>query len=169
MTKFTCNEKYEAVRLYMSGKQSYADIAREMGVAKSSVRKWVALYQAHGREGLISTYTNYSIEFKIDVLNYMNETGASLLETAAVFKIPSPNTISAWRQLVETNGLDALRSKKRGRRAMKKQPKKTQPAEGSKEALVAELEYLRAENAYLKKLNALVQEKEKLQNKTSRK
>ncbi|MDM5214651.1 transposase [Peribacillus sp. NJ4] len=43
---------------------------------------------------------------------------------------------------------------------MKKDTKKKSPANGSQEALIAELEYLCAENAYLKKLNALVQEKE---------
>ncbi|MBP1155201.1 hypothetical protein ACVLD2_000891 [Paenibacillus sp. PvR052] len=46
---------------------------------------------------------------------------------------------------------------------------KTAPAEGSAEALQAELERLRMENAYLKKLNALVQSKEKSPNKTKRK
>ena len=43
------------------------------------------------------------------------------------------------------------------------------PAEGSVEALQAEIERLRMENAYLKKLNALVQNKEKSPNKTKRK
>lgn len=40
------------------------------------------------------------------------------------------------------------------------------PTEGDVEALQAELEGLRMENAYLKKLNALVQNKEKSPNKT---
>ena len=44
--------------------------------------------------------------------------------------------------------------------------KNSTPAEGSVEALQAELERLRMENAYLKKLNALVQNKEKSPNKT---
>lgn len=52
---------------------------------------------------------------------------------------------------------------------MKKESKKNIPVEGSKEALQAEIEYLRLENAYLKKLKALIQEKERLQNKTKRK
>lgn len=52
---------------------------------------------------------------------------------------------------------------------MKKETNKPQPAEGSEEALRAEIERLRMENAYLKKLRALIQEKEKLQKKTKRK
>ncbi|MDQ0176103.1 putative nuclease with TOPRIM domain [Bacillus chungangensis] len=47
--------------------------------------------------------------------------------------------------------------------------KKLVPTEGSVEALQAELEQLRMENAYLKKLNALVQSKEKSPNKTKHK
>lgn len=52
---------------------------------------------------------------------------------------------------------------------MKKEINKPQPVEGSEEALRAEIERLRMENANLKKLRALIQEKEKLQNKTKRK
>jgi hypothetical protein len=52
---------------------------------------------------------------------------------------------------------------------MKKESKKSTPVEGSVEALQAELERLRMENAYLKKLNALVQNKEKSPNKTKHK
>lgn len=51
---------------------------------------------------------------------------------------------------------------------MKKDTTK-QPVEGSKEALLAEIERLKMENAYLKKLNALVQEERKLKNVKKRK
>jgi transposase len=92
----------------------------------------------------------------------MNETGTSLLETAAIFKISAPTIISQWQKALEEKGTDALHSKKRGRPSMKKDSKKKQPVEGSQEALIAEIERLRMENAYLKKLNALVQEERKL-------
>ena len=46
-----------------------------------------------------------------------------------------------------------------------KQPKQT-PVAGSTEALQAEIERLRMENEYLKKLNALVRSKEKSPKKT---
>ena len=49
-----------------------------------------------------------------------------------------------------------------------KQTKQT-PAEGSIEALEARIKQLEMENEYLKKLNALVQNKEKSPNKTKHK
>jgi len=51
---------------------------------------------------------------------------------------------------------------------MKKSSKKNQPVEGSIESLHAEIEPLRMENEYLKKLQALIQEEKKSQNKPKR-
>ena len=39
-------------------------------------------------EAFKKRYTNYSSQFKLDVLNYMNEHGTSINETAAIFNIP---------------------------------------------------------------------------------
>jgi len=139
------------------------------GISKSTIKKWVLQYQYHGGKGLIKSYTNYTVQFKLDVLQYMNEQGTSLYETAAIFNIPSPSTIITWKVKLETKGLDALKVKKKGRPSMEKESKKLAPVEGSVEALQAKIERLEMENAYLKKLNALVQMQEKLQTKSKRK
>lgn len=104
----------------------------------------------------------------------MNEQGTSLYETAAIFNIPAPSTISTWKLKFEAGGLDALKLNKKGSPSMKKEtkitePKKPEPTEGTVEALQAKIERLEMENAYLKKLNALVQIQEKLQTKSKRK
>ena len=76
------------------------------------------------------------------------------------------------KTVVKHSGIDALQSKKKGRPSMKKesnkQPKQA-PVEGSIEALEARIKQLEMENEYLKKLNALVQNKEKSPNKTKHK
>jgi transposase-like protein len=120
-------------------------------------------------EGLGSSYTNHDIQFKMDVLNYINEFGASINETAALYNLASDYTVLKWKRQFEAGGIDALKSMKKGRPSMKKETKKPTPVEGSVEALQAEIEHLRMENAYLKKLNALVQNKEKLRSKSKRK
>lgn len=161
MGKFSFEDKMKAVQDYLEGKESFRDIGKRIGIDHKSIANWVALYNEHGPDGLILRYTNYSAEFKIDVLNYMNEKGTSLLDTAAIFNIPSPSTILQWQKVLEEQGIDALTLKKRGRPSMNKNTKKKQPVEGSQE-LLAEIDRLKMENAYLKKLNALVQEERKL-------
>ena len=61
---------------------------------RKAIQKWGSQYKAHGVDGLISRYTYYSGEFKMDVLNYMKDNRTSILETAAIFNISAPSTIS---------------------------------------------------------------------------
>ncbi|MCD1159593.1 helix-turn-helix domain-containing protein [Peribacillus frigoritolerans] len=83
----------------------------------------------------------------------MNEYGTSINETAVHYNLPSDSTSLNWANRFKEGGLDALKPEKKGCLSMKKDIKKS-PANGFQEAFLAELEYLRAENAYLKKLNA---------------
>lgn len=169
MTKFTIEEKLDAIQRFLDGHGGYSTIAKSFKTVASTIKKWVLQYEYNGVEGLLKSYTNYTSEYKLDVLNYMSENRTSLYETAAIFNIPSPYTISKWKKILEEEGVDALHSKNRGRPSMKKEQKKTPPREGSLEALKAENEKLRMENMYLKKLQALIQDKSKLKNKTKRK
>jgi transposase len=170
MTKFSAAEKLTGVKRYLEGGETAGSIGESMGTSKQVVANWVMQYQYQGEEGLFKkSYTSYTAEFKLDILKYMNDHGTSPNETAAIFKITSPALIRKWRIQFESQGIDALESKKKGRPLVKKEKKESISDEGSVEALQAEIERLRMENAYLKKLNALVQSKEKLQSKTKRK
>ncbi|MEH7418589.1 helix-turn-helix domain-containing protein [Neobacillus drentensis] len=174
MAKFTIEKKLEVVHKYLNNEGGYRFLSEIYGITKSTIEKWVLQFQYHGEKGLLNNYTNYTVQFKLDVLNYMNEQGTSLYETAAIFNIPAPSTILNWKLILETQGLDALKSNKKGRPSMKEDTKKSElknpaPAEGSVEALQEKIKRLEMENAYLKKLNALVQMQEKLQTKSKRK
>ncbi|MFC4410351.1 IS3 family transposase [Chungangia koreensis] len=159
MARFTFEEKLDVVNRYLSGVEGYESIAQSIGIEKSSVIEWVKLYEHHGEEAFRKSYTSYTIEFKLDVLNYMNDYGTSLRETAAIFNIPSSSTLTVWRNQLETGGIDALQPKKKGRYSMSKDNPKVMKeevqAEGSMEALQAEVERLRMENAYFKKVECL--------------
>lgn len=169
MAKFSVEDKLRAVREYVEGHDSKKGIARRFGLHPSVLKQWIDLYQNHGKEGLRKRYTNYTAEFKLDVLNFMNDTGASPYEAAAVFNIPSRATVNKWRNTVDAGKMDALIPKKKGRPSMKEKPKKPLPPQESNETLQEEVERLRMENAYLKKLNALVKEKEASQRNSKRK
>lgn len=168
MTKFSVEEKLEAINRALSGKESYRSIAQSIGVDDKAIHKWLKQYEYNGVEAFIKSYTNYTPQFKLDVLNHMIENGTSLNETAAIFGIAAPSTITRCQKQWNTHGFVALQSKKKRRPSMKKNvnKQKQSPVEGSPEALQAEINRLRMENDYLKKLNALVQAKEKSVRKT---
>lgn len=81
--------------------------------------------------------------------------GLSQSETALKFNISSPALISHWHNAYRLYGISGLTPKAKGRIAMSKLYITNKPDE---EKTLAELEreneYLRAENAYLKKLDA---------------
>ena len=151
------------------------EIAKSIGIHQTILSGWIRLYETHGLEAFLKSYTNYPAKYKMDVLTYMNETGASSIDTAAIFNISSPGMIRNWRKRFEVGGFDALISKRKGRPSMKKgtnksvKPSKLAKDNSSVEALEARIKQLEMENAYLKKLNALVQTQEKLQPKSKRK
>jgi transposase len=173
MTKYSFKDKLEILLGYKEEKTSQSEYAKEKGIIKAQFQYWLRLYELHGEEGLQSTYTNYTTKFKLDVLNFMAHSGTSIMDTAATFMLPTFSMVYEWKKKFEEGGLGALEPKKKGRPSMTKEKlsksTKQTPAEGSVEALQAEVERLRMENAYLKKLNALVQNKEKSPNKTKHK
>ena len=94
------------------------------------------------------------------------------MDTAALFKISSYTMVYDWQRKMEVGGIEALEPKQKGRLSMNKKSikqSKQAPAQGSVEALEARIKQLEMENEYLKKLNALVQNKEKSPNKTKQK
>ncbi|MDM5186272.1 IS3 family transposase [Bacillus sp. DX4.1] len=162
MTKYSLEVKLSSVTAYLNGIESFKDIAQKHSVDMTMLKKWVAKFRKHGLAGLQKTYTNYSVEFKMDVLKFINEMGASIAEATTVFNIPTSSTVWKWKHLFETQGIDALQPKEKGRPPMKKKPENNQQVEGSEEALKAEIERLRMENAYLKKLPCLNSRKGKV-------
>jgi len=169
MVKIIAEEKIQAVKRYLEGTESQDIVAKNVGVSKAILQTWIRQYQHHGETSFKKGYTVYPADYKLMVLNYISEHGTSIREAAAIFNIPTHSLLSRWRKELETEGVDALKPRKKGRPSMKKEIEKPTPVEGSVEALQAEVERLRMENAYLKKLNALVQNKEKLRSKTKRK
>jgi transposase len=98
----------------------------------------------------------------------MHNTGTSIRKTAAHFNIPSPRTVSCWERIYYEHGKEALYEEHRGRASKMgiKKSRKSQKNIETNEDLLAEVQRLRMENEYLKKLNALVQKREKLKKPT---
>ena len=161
--RFSTELKLEIVERYQKGYISAQKLADQYHVSKSDVFKWNAAYSEHGVAGLCTTHGTYSGDFKIAVVEYMHDHGVSIRQTAARFNIPTWTTISKWERIYYEEGKEALYEERRGR-ARKMEIRKSKNQEKSiekNEDLLAEVQRLRMENEYLKKLNALIQEREK--------
>ncbi|MED4551254.1 transposase [Lysinibacillus capsici] len=73
MAKYSYELKLQAVLAYLDGKESMRAVAKRFNISKTPLLNWIALYKENGVQGLILNYTNYDIQFKMDILNYMIE------------------------------------------------------------------------------------------------
>ena len=166
MTKYDERFKLSVVQQYLDGEGGYTMLARQHGLVQSLVRRWVARFRTHGIEAFKKKFSHYSAEFKLSVLRHMWENELSYSQTAVQFDIRNPGIVSVWERSFHSGGLDALKPRPRGRSTAMAVPtaKPDTPSDDekrSREELLAELDYLRMENAYLKKLQALVQARPK--------
>jgi transposase len=159
MSRHSARLKRSGVDGYLGGEESYASAGAIYGVDAATVRKWVAAYRAHGDGGLSRKYGRYDAAFKLSVLERMWGEGLSYRQTAALFNIRNAGCLAGWEKRYHAGGTEALALRPRGRpRSMPKPPeppaRKAPVAsddEASREELLAELRYLRMENASLKK------------------
>ena len=166
--KYSTELKLEVVQRYLQGNIGLKVLAKEYYVWPGDIQKWRDAYLAHGVEGLTTTHGTYTGDFKVTVVEYMHTTGASLRKTAAHFNIPSRESISKWERIYFEEGKEALYEERRGRASKMgiKRPRKNKNTIETNEDLLAEVQRLRMENEYLKKLNALIQEREKSEKST---
>jgi hypothetical protein len=92
----------------------------------------------------------------------MREEKLSYSETARRFEVNSHRRIQEWERIYLTYGPEGFQIERRGRGSQGRPPKLDKQVE---EDLIAEVQRLRAENAYLKNLQALVLEDERRQHK----
>ena len=166
MTKYDEQFKQTVVQQYLSGKGGYTTLSHKYGLSDGLIRRWVGWFRAHGAAGLKKKFTHYSAEFKLSVLQHIWDNDLSYGQAAAQFNIRNPGILSAWERSYRNGGFEALEPALRGKSTAIAEPtaKPDIPSDDEKrspEELLAELAYLRMENAYLKKLQALVQARPK--------
>ena len=105
----------------------------------------------------------YTPEFKKLVVETMQKEKLSYRETARQFEISNHHIIQDWERIYLAEGPEGFTIERRDR-GSKGRPPKQLPKE-AEEDLLAEVQRLRAENDYLKNLQALVLEDERRQHK----
>ena len=176
MTKYTEQFKLEVVRDYLdAGSAGFRSVAQRYGIPSHfTVRKWVLAYQAHGNLGPSGKRTQRSAEFKLSVLRHMWDNHLSMIQAAIKFDIRDHGMVGKWERAYREGGVEALISRpaRKSKPMATAVPKSDCPSDDdkrSREELLAEVNQLRMELAYLKKLEALVQARPKQAPKKKRK
>lgn len=137
-------------------------IGQQFDVTHRQVRYWSSVYRIHGLNSFLHKEKPYSRDFKFLALKTIVENNWSLTFTSAHFDLSSPGMLFEWQKQYHSGGITNLTPRRKGRPSMKQyssQPKSSEQM--TEKELREELEYLRAENAVLKKLEALDQKRKK--------
>lgn len=161
--KYDYDFKLRCVEEILKGRSAIA-VAGEFKCNRSQVWKWFDAYKREGASGLMPRDNrSYDVDFKLKVLRSIEEKSLTLKEACILFKISGSSLILNWQRSFVEKGKAGLHSKTKGRpESMQSKRKKGTSVKPltREEELLLENESLRAENALLKKLQALIQAEE---------
>ena len=163
MKKYKTEFKLEVVQSFLAGEGGAKLLARRWSVPEEKVRTWVSHYRLHGIDGLRPTRSAYSAQFKLQVLAHQDREQLSSRQVAALYDIRNPNQIVIWRRNLDQCRLQACETRNEEQPKMKPERRSAAPSStvvaDTEKTLREENDRLRAEVAYLKKLQALIRSK----------
>lgn len=159
--KHSLEERLLAVKKCLEG-LSPRCVGRHLGINSSYISEWLYKYQREGSKGLEkrpNIRANFAEKCKI-VCAYA-EKGIPLHRVSSDYHV-SQSSICLWTRIYRQGGYGALRTMTKPDLSIKSmgRPKKQEP-QTELERLRYENEWLRAEVALLKKVRALMDEKER--------
>ncbi|WP_425509187.1 IS3 family transposase [Xanthomonas cannabis] len=156
MTKYDVRFKLQVAKEACKTSISVKAVARGHGLDFSTVRRWAATYRLHGWRGFHRKARSYDLPFKLDVLEKMRQEGMSARQATTYFQIGSAGAVAQWQRLYADGGAQALAPPPLPPQKPMKKTRSSKPAEDmSRDELLKEVAYLRAETAYLKKPRCL--------------
>lgn len=155
--RYTKEFKLECIRKYKAGEHIDDPGGCKHKTFQHKVRIWSRIYESLGEIGLEHKKPKRTWQDKMNMIQRVLN-GESISEVA-YSNGTQDSLLSKWFKIYQESGIDGLKLDKRGRPPKMAKRPKTSNGTKTKEELEKELEYLRAENEYLKKLSALVQKR----------
>lgn len=162
MTKYNQSFKQQVIAFYLQNGKNRALTRQYFQLKKATLAQWISQYNHFGINGLAVFHRkqNYSVAFKLAVIQAVKTGRCSIRQASLSFGIPNHGIISQWLQVFNKQGKNGLLPKPKGRPTMKpKYPQMPPPPKTEEERLRYRILELEAENAILKKLQELSQEK----------
>lgn len=164
MNRYDACFKLQVAKQACKTSTSVKAVARHHGLDFSTVRRWAATYRLHGWRGFHRKARSYDLAFKLEVLEKVRQEGMSAREATTYFQIGSAGAVAQWQQRYADGGAQALSPPPLPPPKPMKKTRSSKPAQDmSRDELLKEVAYLRAETAYLKKLDALIQQEQAAQ------
>ena len=159
--RYTKEFKLECIKKYKNGEFIKDPPGVKHNVFHRQILEWISIYDKLGEVGLDHSKPKLSVQEIVELIERV-ESGESYSKVANSAG-RKHDLLIKWHKIYLQDGIDGLKSLKRGRKPMTTK-KKTKPKDSlTQDERIKELEetneYLRAENEYLKKLNALVQKR----------
>ena len=163
--KYSYEFKLQCVNEVLKRHLGITDVSNRWNIQVSVLKKWIRFYKVYGDIGLIPRAKNktYTGSFKLKVVLLIKQKHISLSVACLQYNIPSVSTLITWIKKYDQHGPDILYKETRGKpkpMQFKRTPKKSNKPLTREEELLQEIELLKAENALLKKLQALIQAEE---------
>ena len=155
--RFTTKFKLECVKKYQNGERIDLPAGWKYQTFRNRVRMWSRIYESLGEIGLEHKKPKRTWQDKMNMIQRVLN-GESFSEVAYSNGIQE-SLLSKWYKIYQQSGIFGLKLDRRGRPSKTMKKPKTSNESETKKGLEKELELLRAENEYLKKLNALVQKR----------
>ena len=160
MAKYSYELKRKIVEEYLNGRAGHKILAKKYQIGVSQIERWVNNYKYFGDEGLMRSRNRreYSVEFKLEAITRYETSECSYQQLALELGLTNPSIIANWRRQYREEGMEGLRSHKRGRPVTKKDdrnqaPNPSKPSEqldvSTREALENRIKELEAENEIL--------------------
>ena len=159
-------KREDKIKIYERRKkgETIPSLAKNFDVQESNIKYLVDLIEKHGYDILRKDKNRtYSKDFKLQIINRILINHESINFVALDIGLVSPGILHNWLSKFKENGYNVVEKKKGRKPKSMTKPKKNDKTLSEKEKikqLEDEILYLKAENEYLKKLRALVQERE---------